>query len=75
VSEGVLSKRQVVLDLDSAYGGPHGLATFKYQDEDGVDASHNETILALSQWVDFGHPGKITVTIEPGDKLNGGPRQ
>jgi hypothetical protein len=66
--ETICTKREVVLEWDGSYGTdregmqelstPVGDGPFLYMRMDFAD------------WVDMGKPRMVTVTIEPGDKLN-----
>lgn len=71
----VLGKRRIVADLSSTYSGKKGEAVFSYSEEpDDPYAPDVETTVRLpyADWIELGWPIKITLTIEPGDKLNGG---
>lgn len=46
---------------------PSSDVTFARQDDDTARCS---VVLSEADWEDFGEPREITVTIEPGDKLN-----
>lgn len=63
MEEKMLSKSQKVLERRTVW--PEGDVVFA-QDE-GVA----EVWLSAEDDADFGHPQTITVTVEPGDKLNG----
>jgi hypothetical protein len=65
-----LTKREVVLDLDGPseiwHEGRCGLR-FVLDDEGARCAVH----IDHDTWEDMGSPPQLTVTIEPGDTLNG----
>jgi len=63
----VLQKSQVVLRWNQTM---HESAWFSTDDESIPAAFHGLTIPA-SAWKDMGCPYEVTVTIEPGDLLNG----
>jgi hypothetical protein len=62
-----LEKSQKV--LHTLYSGRDSV-TFGYEDEDTGDEVA-VLILSINDWEDFGRPMTVTVTIEPGDLLNG----
>jgi len=63
---GILTKNEQVLNHVGAC--PDGSQFFV--DPEGEDSDCAELALTLQMWEDFGRPTKITIAIEPGDKLN-----
>lgn len=61
-----LSKARSVLDLD---GASANYATFSSRDEDTRKILRTATISA-QDYAEMGRPEQVTVTIEPGDRLN-----
>jgi hypothetical protein len=43
-------------------------------DDDAFESDRFETVLPSDLWRDMGRPAVITVTVEPGDLLNGEPQ-
>lgn len=67
-------KSQTVLELFS--GTIIGGAIFRHPDrheqrENRTEHVCREFSMTHRDWVDMGKPDQITITIEPGDKLNG----
>ena len=61
----MITKQQVIM-----HRGVHNSAYTRFQ-EDFTDALHPRYIvISRSDWAGMGTPEVITVTIEPGDKLN-----
>lgn len=60
-----LSKHVIVLEFQD---NEYGFAFFAAVDEDGELIETHE--MRSQHWRDMGEPSQITVTIEPGDKLN-----
>lgn len=63
----VLTKSQTVLELQ--LGGILGLV-FSAPEVEGEEHRYNAMQVDKRVWEDMGKPEVITVTIEPGDKLN-----
>lgn len=65
-----MTKHVTVMHHSSHF--PHGgLALFVQDPFDGDDESNREKIVISKQlYEDMGCPTRITVTVEPGDKLN-----
>ena len=64
----VLSKTEVVLDRD---GDTPTHARFAYDPDIASGEAHTHAVdVERSAWRDMGEPDTITVTIEPGDRLN-----
>ena len=63
---GILAKSKQLLNHAGAC--PDGSQFFV--DPEGEDSGCAELALTLQMWEDFGRPDKITILIEPGDKLN-----
>lgn len=61
-------KHRTVLQRTTQYVNVDGLVTFDNDDED------NETpefyTMSLEDWIEFGRPDTITLTVELGDLLN-----
>lgn len=62
----MLTKTTRVVELT---GAGNRLITFSQWDEDDGDVT-TKVVLRRESWVDLGRPGVITITVEPGDKLN-----
>lgn len=78
---GKLTKRQVVLKTDrmiNEFTLPNfeEFESVEFYDTDLDEAPedksgfHNCYFMDLATWTDMGSPDEITVTVEPGDKLN-----
>jgi hypothetical protein len=65
----MLSKSRSILKLEKN-GVSANSADFCNRDDD-TQQIYYEVILPRSQWDEMGEPDTITITIEPGDKLNG----
>ena len=63
----ILTKSVRVLER---VGTVFGVAEFAQKDEDTGEWGH-PLRLSESDWDEFGRPSTLTVTIEPGDTLNG----
>lgn len=66
-------KKRTVLERDPvpALAGAHPYVFFTYRDDD--DPHPRAYQMPLDDWVEMGSPDIITITIEPGDLLNGEP--
>ena len=62
---GILTKSKQLLDH---VGADRGGSQF-FDDSEG-EGHCAQLVLTLQMWEDFGRPDKITIVIEPGDKLN-----
>jgi len=62
-----------VLRAHSVFGGDR-VVSFDSYHESPEDRSHSVEFLRLYRelWEELGHPQEITVTIQPGDRLNDG---
>lgn len=71
----LLSKTQSLLPLDESFGVDEDDVVFSnvdIVDEDGGSPdSYKSILLSRQTWIDLGEPKVITVTVEPGDTLNG----
>lgn len=70
MGQATLKKTQFVLNFQ---GGEGEEMTFTRRVDPGEPPERgrvNKIDLPRSQWVEFGQPDVITVTIEPGDRLN-----
>lgn len=68
---GELTKTRRVLERIGVQHGDPGLAAYQARVEDGDDA-RTVTYFDLPSYIDMGSPKLVTVTIEPGDRLNEG---
>jgi hypothetical protein len=64
-----LTKTEVVLGLDRGLDGPQDWRSFGDATPDDP-SDHVGLIIQTEAWVEMGRPEKVTVTIEPGDRLN-----
>lgn len=71
MTEAVGVKRQTVLDRRE-YGFLTGVM-FGFTADPAPDnwSPGIETVLSVETWDELGRPERITVTVEPGDRLNG----
>jgi hypothetical protein len=65
---GDLTKTRVVLHL---FGEIHPAGPVIFSDAEDQDPDVTETVyLPLEVWREMGEPDSVTVTVEPGDRLN-----
>lgn len=64
----MLTKTRSVLKHEGGFGRPDG-AWFMARDED-TGLSTRTLVLSPQDFRDLGEPTEVTVTIEPGDRLN-----
>lgn len=62
-----LSRNVEVLDFA---GTLRERVVFQMKDDDQVTSDNASVWLPQERWEDFGRPVQLTVTIEPGDRLN-----
>lgn len=67
----MLEKQRKVLQV-AIINIPDGQVTFGHEDEESVDGWALHYGMSTDDWEEMGAPDTITVTIEPGDKLNDG---
>jgi hypothetical protein len=69
----MIIKTETVLDLDDFDRESGTVAFMTPEEEDPADSSDRVFVLGMftEAWNDFGQPTQVTVTIEPGDRLNG----
>lgn len=68
-----LTKSQTVLEVQMV--SPVAGVVFTHPDRDAPSNdrsvhSDREFKMSYGDWVQFGYPNKVTISIEPGDKLN-----
>ena len=69
-----LSKSMQLLDKTATMTlGGTTVVVFGQPDDDGLDEKWQRLAVSLTEelWQDFGAPEQLTVTVEPGDALNG----
>ena len=62
-----LSRTRTIYQLNLALS-TNARAAFDTDDED--DESNRHVSMSVQNWNDMGQPNEITVTVEPGDRLN-----